>query len=254
MNQVGVFPVPWALAKPAFGEGGGELYVYSGYPSSELDSLPVEFFSHQLMALDVSNDNEVLAFTAEFGIPLHPSRYAHTSNFEAGGYIWETTDEARYNAIQQAKAMTDDVSHHSDGWGFMVASLPEVRFSLEDLKSEVSLLFEFVRGESERWSGSCVNIASTSRFMTHSGARTFPSNSLTNAICNQIQDVLADNETEWKICACDGCDRIFKRFQPRGKNSCKTSKKPPRSIYCCRKCQDRQAQRNRKATLANIAR
>ena len=67
---------------------------------------------------------------------------------------------------------------------------------------------------------------------------------LTSAICNQIIACLAD-KTPWRICECEGCNRVFKRKQA------KTSSPNCDSKYCCDPCMERQKKRNQRKSAKN---
>ncbi len=67
---------------------------------------------------------------------------------------------------------------------------------------------------------------------------------LTSAICNQLIECLAD-KTPWRICECEGCNRVFKRKQTKSSNPNCDSK------YCCDPCMERQKKRNQREAAKN---
>lgn len=240
MNGVKPFRVGWPLACDELAEYDGDLYVHNSRSSGNMDSLPVEFFSHQLMNVDVSNDASVLSFVTSYGIPKHPSRYG-----PGGNIVWSHFDDIEREKKKTDSAFWETIDLYDGCWE--IVTFEEVKLSIDDLQSAIREMFRCIRGEVEDWGlANVINSGATNPVVVHSGLLTFPDYSLTNAICNQVIETISD-ETEWKICNCEGCGRIFKHHQPEDGFSAKTGKNPSRSLYCCRKCQNRQGQRNRRA-------
>lgn len=239
MNEIRLFRVGWPVADGRYTTYKGHCYATNS-TGSFLDTLPVEFFSHQLMEVDVSDDENLLSFVSTYGIPRHPSRY------RIGGMPWS---ETRYDDIEVAKGRTDSAAYaflddDDDRYGWFSTSIEEVKFTIEDIQSDIRNMFKCLSGEVESyWSGKYINAGTAYPYVAHTGQRTFPDHSLTNAICNQVVNTIAD-EALWKLCACDGCGRLYKRHQPKTGISSKTGKNPSRSKYCSIKCQNRQGVRN----------
>lgn len=245
MREIGLFRIGWPLAENELVVHEGSQFVVNGKGSS-LDKLPVEFFSHQLMELDVSNTDKLLSFVSAYGIPRHPSRYG------IGGM---PLNGERFDDVQSAKEKTDLVQYviHdvNDQPYWFSTSLEEVRLSLEDLQTDIQDMFNWMqRNDESYWSGRFINTGTAYPYTVHTGKRTFPDFSLTNAICNQVVETISDDAL-WKTCECEGCERPFKHHQPKKGTSAKTGKNPSRSKYCCIKCQNRQGARNKREAAKN---
>ena len=279
LNQIRLraFRIGWPLAD-------GELHFLRGEPCvatcSEVgnrDTLPIEFFSHQLLDLDTSSDEGLLEFVTEYGIPRHPTRLFPACGTHYRGSF--ANPDEQYARLTEAKVISDEAMFGLEGivlseseskWTddrgeehitivrcmkdfWFGTSLEEVRFTLFDLQYEVRKMFDCLLGKTDSWNGACINAGASNVYAVHTGFRQFPDYSLTQGICNQVIESIAD-DIPWKACACEGCDRLFKHQQPREGCSNKTEKAPSRSKYCSVKCQNRQGQRNRRAAAKNRTR
>lgn len=236
MNDIRVFNIGWHLSD-------GKIYDVDGYrllhEGGQRDTLPVEFFSHQLMELDCENEGEVMQFMTEYGMPKWPSR------FGLGGF----GPQPAYDAME-----ISDNYHAYDLTGnfeLVYCSYDEAVWSFKALQGSIKNMFDYLACRVDDWSlASLINAGASNSIAAHTGYRQFPDNNLTNAICNQVLETLA-SDLPWETCACDGCGRMFKRFQPGNTRVPKTERKPTKSKYCCKACQDRQGQRNRRAAARN---
>lgn len=246
------------------------------------NDLPFEFFSHQLMSVDPLDNDSILAFAEEYGIMQHPRRF--DSDFAArnvtarptrfgidscgcecfvleciSGELAASEFSRQYNPAKDGfTAQMDNIDSISAAldraiWAgvpsgrFYRTSLMEMRLAIADLQCSVSQLFDCLSGKRNDWPyAELVNAGSDNAQCVLSKHDLPVLGSLTNEICNQIIESVAD-ERPWKTCACEGCGRLFKRHQ--GKRKPKTEKNPSDSVYCCKACQDRQGQRNRQARL-----
>lgn len=268
-NQIRAFRIGWPLADGKIRFLNEAPILATRRSAGNRDSLPVEFFSHQLLELDTASDESILEFTTEYGIPRHPSRLSplcgthYRGNFSGPDEQYEkladakqATDESLFKF--EDKVLSESKSKWTDSNGeehqviaseteslWFETSLEEVRFTLFDLQYEVKTLFDFLSGSIKYWNGSCINGGASNKYAVHAGVRQFPDYSLTQGICNQIIETIAE-DTPWKVCACEGCGRLFKRQQSREDNPPKTNKLPSRSKYCSIACQNRQGQRNRR--------
>ncbi|ACV23652.1 Uncharacterised protein [Slackia heliotrinireducens] len=62
--------IRWAVGEVGHARGSG----YYLMPCGNMDSLPVEFWNHQLLAVDPQNPADVARFIGEWGVPYHPIR------------------------------------------------------------------------------------------------------------------------------------------------------------------------------------
>lgn len=273
-DPIKAFRIGWPLAD-------GELHFLRGNPcvatcsdSGNRDSLPIEFFSHQLLDLDTSSDEALLEFVTEYGIPRHPTRLFPVCGTHYRGSFADSDEQ--HARLTEAKEISDEamfglggivLSESEDKWTddfgeehitvtrlmkdfWFGTSLEEVRFTLFDLQHEVKEMFDCLLGKIDSWRGNCINAGASNIYAVHTGFRQYPDYSLTQGICNQIIETIAD-DIPWRACSCEGCDRLYKRQQPRGGYLTKTAKNPSRSKYCSIKCQNRQGQRNRRSAAKN---
>lgn len=268
--KINSFRIGWPLADREPLEYNGVLYVVQRdnwneenlfsedkAPSSR-DWLPVEFFSHQFMEFDPHDQESMMTLVSTFGVPLHPRR------FGIGGGVYLRGD-SEYGRLRKAMSDTDKMRFSpveesrvglSEYWQTVnmirfVASFEEVSFAVESLQNDISAMFDFLDGRANSWSANVINAGASNAFTIGTGVCAFPDFSLTNAICNQVIETAVSKEP-WKKCACEGCGRWFKRFQPRNISNTGISK-PSLSKYCCKRCQDKQGQANkRKAAKSRI--
>lgn len=259
MNNVNAFRIGWKLGYPELIDVDGVLCI--GYGSGSRCDLPVEFFSHQFMNLNPLNTDDLLQFAELYGPMQHPRRFGICVPFngfseqiidsyepELDGFSIDTYDpDAMHDALASSLAISAKIGPKWDEPYYLGVTLFEMRTAVIDLQYAIDSLFEYLHGDQDIWHGyETINAGACNDLAVNDGVRTFPDNNLTNAICNQIIATIAD-EHPWKTCACEGCERLFKRYQ--GKKAPKTSKNPSDAIYCCKACQDRQGQRNRRNRL-----
>lgn len=231
--------------------------------------LPVEFFNHELMAVDPDSEPSVYEFVKEWGFPYAPSRNPATAPIthedwelenhfkevckETGELTWEV-HEIREDAARAAGELDENEST-SDDYGDSVISFAEASLTIRTLQDVVKSIWAHFR-EGERIDFTAVNrgschpyVAQQHMFIRTVGGwddnRSLASFGLfTSAICNQIIETIADN-TPWRDCACEGCEVIFKRKQAG-------SLAPySESIYCCKRCEERQKKRNQRKAARN---
>lgn len=243
-SKIFSIPLEWAVAKPeTVSHCGDQFLTYGGKRSS----LPVEFFSHEFMEVDPWDARAVVDFAAEFGVMVHPGR----DEFGYGVREDDTRSYRAYGAIEKSRKARRTFHERRYELGHFFVSLEEMSLAIEAMQYEVRSLFSYLRGDSDYWPGWYVNAASCNGLHVCSDqdeARWMMANpTLTSALSNQIIDFIA-SETPMKECACEGCGRIFKQYHSTASERMpKTSKNPPRSVYCCKKCRDRQTKRNQRA-------
>lgn len=246
-KKLTAFPVGWHLAENNTYKLNDDLYVTTC--GNYRDSLPVEFFSHQMMELDISNDNELVSFMSRYGILNHPSRFGLGANFSSF---------LSFDDLESAKRKTDSAmftESHANGISYVVVSLDEARAAAYDLQHDIDFMFKYIRGDIDIWNARYINAGAAAQYRISQHERVFPDCSLTNAVCNQVIDFIKDDTRD--IRECPRCHRLFKRFQPKetGANN-KTNRKPSRSKYCSKTCQDAasQAAKRKRDKMANPAR
>lgn len=277
MKSLNTYRKAWHLAERNIIEQSGVPYIcYALDDARTLDDLPYEFFSHQFMEVNPSSNDDVLDLAANFGIMEHPGRLGkaliggcesfggvsadYYSYLEFGttkfaklytpitdGFDVDADDiDALHTALFEAIGLSYNILY-KDEIEFVGTTFMEMRLAIADLQCAIAQLFEFLRGERDDWPlAYLVNSGASNPSYIALEKSPFETMSLTSAICNQIIDTIED-EHPWKQCQCDGCDRMFKKFQGRIKP--KTDKNPSDAIYCCKACQDRQGQRNRRERL-----
>lgn len=224
--------------------------AYLKYSDKTLTELPVEFFSHQLMDLDTESDDAIANFCKRYGIPLHPYRYTE--------YWYADAD------IKPAIEATNRL-------GMGAVSCEEIRLAVYALQESLKTMFAYIREEANTYNlnpivaASCNPVASLQYPDTpisfspneaggDSSSHVFWNSrldgcSLTNAICNQVIDTIADDRHEWRECACEGCNRVFKVKQSN--RPVASGKHPSNSVYCSTTCENRQGQRNKRKAAKN---
>lgn len=270
--------ISWCLANPVLYEHSGGLWITQGMQT--IDTLPVEFFSHQFLEVDPFSIDSVLEFACTWGIMTHPSRtpghfisakglenelnkrelriskenycsFVHGSSSNEFDFY-----KSFINAVDLSKSkendriakdatpayiLKDSKAPCADKIGQQV-SLIEMQASICDLQHEIKEMLSYIAGLIDTWSGTNINNGSCNPlFVKPEPIHPIAVRSLTNAICNQIIETIAD-DAPWKLCSCDGCGRYFKRHQ-RNKPA-KTEKTPSDAKYCCSTCAERQKKRN----------
>lgn len=229
---------------------GIEVVAYKGAVGTNADSLPTEFFNHQLLDYDPMQEESVHDFLSAWGLLFSPSR-EHESCFEC----W---DESFYKADANAKKFTAQVEERYRSIG--IVSLSEASLALRALQRIGNDMMALLRDEAtsldviDRLTSVLeaasihplelnASIAGISAEMhTRAGLRS--RGLLVSAICNQIIDAI-DDPAKWRECACDGCTRIFKRKQSKFPRHDSDSK------YCCDKCMEIQKKRNQRKSAKN---
>lgn len=207
----------------------------------KLDTLPTEFFSHQLLDVDLYSEESLFDFLCKWGFPYSPARNDELccGNF---GSLFFTSREGILE--------TEEILKRGSTQRICISS-KEAISTLRVFQAIVAMMFDALEGDSAPLLDmSPVNAASCNPSYLVS----YPSISvslpqmtdlrhrgmLTCAIANQIIETICD-PLPWKKCACDGCGVMFKRKQSgRGNPDSK-------SIYCSTKCEQRQCKRNQRA-------
>lgn len=260
-KSIHVVPVGWHLARPEIVTIDGDEFV--GFDSATRYSLPTEFFNHQLKELDPEDTDALLRFMVEYGIPRHPwrgtgyrpSKHApwlppNHPEFKVERALDLSDSQAQYGS----RTITLEENGEEFDWEVAdellrvgLTSLDEVRFTISLIKTEVSLIFSYMRGEIEEDSplmGSMIYdrfpsvINDGLSMATHwklsiDGVPDIHRDMMTFAICEQILEFIS-SDLQYRECE---CETIFKRFQPRSGYG--SRKAPSRSRFCCEKCRDR---------------
>lgn len=232
-----------------FYDTNGIIFRDEERPWGKLNSLPTEFYAHQLLEVDTGNRASVHGFVRSWGLPFSPLRYSEccvcpSSELEERGRMGiERTNELG--------------SRYSVAYAERIISFEEAAATIDLLQAVTYQLFAVILAEVE---GRCfekgfcsdpINAVSCNGLLLESMPSStctrpgyVPLGSLTSAIANQMIEVINDH-AEWKICACDGCGKPFKHKQTERKNP------DSKSIYCCQKCAERQRKRNQREAAKN---
>lgn len=259
-TQVCATPFAWVAGKV---EGDDQGFVL--WPERRVSSLPVEFWNHQLTGFALDDSSALADFVSAWGIPYHPFRnlsYLSDDMRKSSG-IEETEEQAR---IYIPMPHPDEVGA---GYFFTSYSSPRLSFiSVKELRRSIEVLRlcvnALVRGKDF---GSPALVADVLRAVNSAscnperlslcnfadsvmwdkqGETLEARGLLTSAICNQLVSAFADG-AEWKVCACEGCGRVFKRKQPESM----ATRPDSDSKYCCTRCKNRQAKRNQREAAKN---
>ena len=231
--------------------------------------LPTEFFNHELMDVDVNSEPSIFAFVSKWGLPYSPSRNPATTPItekdkqldklfkaacrETSNLAWAVhiirEDEARQ------KGELEEGAKSSIDYGDSVISFSEASLTITTLQSVVRSIWGHFRN-GEKIDFTAINRGSCHPYIVRKHAfvqyvagwndyRSLSSFGLfTSAICNQIIETIADN-TQWRECACEGCEVIFKRKQAGSLSPYSES------VYCCKRCEERQKKRNQRKAGQN---
>ena len=260
IRNISASPISWAVGETKATKIGLVLFA-----KKKCCSLPVEFWNHQLREVDVRNKKELIDFVEKWGIPYHPVRnkpFLTEDQKEFNG-ISETEHHApAFIPYPHEEEILYDCHITSKGSPFLsFISWAELESSIEALQLLVSTLVycETAIPALITAANNMINYAScnpaclttwqlSDAVVWNKGGISLSSRGLlTSAICNQIIGSFADDTAEWRTCACEGCERKFKRKQPEN-----LSVRPDRdSIYCCKKCKDRQSKRNQREAAKN---
>lgn len=222
--------------------------------------LPTEFFNHQLLMRETQNEretpmnpyntNHLIDFVAAWGFPFAPVRDAVAPmmlSLEEGSRkeqdflkilddygIGET--EALATAMKEREPIRACIISEREA-SFAIGQLQQLVLEMHSSVKEGAPLPKIARLIIPFSSANPVQINENSGFDTSR-------DSLTNAIVNQIVNALADEETPWRECLCEGCNIVFKNKQSAARTTDNDS------YYCCDRHMERQKQRNkRKAKL-----
>lgn len=211
----------------------------------KLDNLPTEFFSHQLLDVDLRNEESLFDFLCKWGFPYSPAR----NDEVCCGNFGDLFIASREGILETEEILKKGTNRR------ICISRKEAASTLCVFQTIVELMFHALGGESAPLLDMApVNAASCNPFHLVS----YPSISvsypqktdlrhrglLTCAIANQIIETIRD-PLPWRKCACDGCRVLFKRKQSGRANP------DSKSIYCSTKCEQRQCKRNQRAAAKN---
>lgn len=213
--------------------------VTSDVEQMRADRLPVEFFNHQLMECDAADPDALASFVSAWGLPFHPSRF--DPEYKAG---------KAWPAIRETEALKDQEpnSRSTSGGAWLAITAAEARATVELLQGVVLQIREYVRGAADDIPDlGAVNAGACSLWRAvYLGQidkeNAYSTRGLTNAICNQIMEAIADTQTPWVECK-SGCGAVFKQKQPA--DPAKHPRKRP-SEFCSEKCKNRQGQRDKR--------
>lgn len=235
-----------------------EVFIFD-YVHKELkikDSIPTEFFNHQLLEVNTNDKAQLLEFVKKWGLPLSPLRIDYFCLTENCDYVLNGDSGVKEKASaivrKTRKAIKESDGNNEVSHAFRrCISLNEVRLTIELLQETSKAVIKSVLSKEpleERYlrvinAGSCNEYVIVNR-----GTRTseqFAKLDLTNAICNQLVATIADTRADWKMCACGGCGRIFKRKQSENKTHDRDS------MYCSVKCKNREKKRKQRESAKN---
>ena len=211
----------------------------------KLDTLPTEFFSHQLSDVDLCSEESLFNFLCKWGFPYSPARN-DKSCLENYGSISSESLEGIHE--------TEEILKEGSVLRICI-SRKEAVSTIRAFQTIVEMMFDSLKGGKDiPMDMGPINAASCNPFYligwpSHSEhslkmTRLADRGMLTCAIANQIIATISD-PLPWKKCRCDGCKVMFKRKQSgRGNPDSK-------SIYCSTKCEQRQCKRNQRAAAKN---
>lgn len=209
---------------------------FGDYPF--LNSLPQEFYLHELMDIDPTSDKAVEMFSRKWGMPYHPARWCNASLTGGCGY-----DLGLINSFIAETEKTASIESYDS-----YLSIREASEALSFLQRLVNCFDAFLAGKTPQvkdffmlWSiqqtAACgddvfLNGASYSEMFRQAWGG-IPNFTITNAIANQII-ATAKDATPYRRCA--WCGRSFKYRRSSTTKPAKTPRKQSSSIYCCQKC------------------
>lgn len=213
--------------------------------------LPIEFFNHDLMEVDASDDGSVAGFARAWGLPFHPARFG----------FWPSI--VKFREVADAMRETDAIAEAHSGaeWETLYLSMSEARLSISHLQSAVADLRRLVKGDAwddDREYVTLFNCANRDEralavpvpiefgpikhemFLDHGAwielddwgfqRATY---TLTNAICAQVVETVA-NPAPWQVC--EYCGKPFKLQRDYSPRKAKTDRKQTQRKYCCNRC------------------
>lgn len=231
-------------------------------PRGIMHDLPIEFWNHELLDVNPKNKKECIEFVEAWGIPYHPYRNSVNLPLSLRKKLGiAATDKMQFAFTPQPKPeqIRNEIFYIEDTSPYMpYISFQELENSLLMLRTIVMQTVYGMGGFGFQKDILILNSAAcnsyelqnlgheTGLFMDYEGYGLRARGLLTSAICNQLIQSFAD-DAEWRVCACEDCERVFKRRRPS-----KPSVRPDRdSKYCCVTCKNRQSQRNKRAAAKN---
>jgi hypothetical protein len=239
---------------------------------TQISELPINFFSTELLEVDVANEKSLVSFMEKWGLPFSAYRFfpdPDDSPFENHGrkaHDISARISIRNTSLLQkhGEERYKETSRYTDL--FIGISKSEAITTLETMQNGVKGLFKALDGSADcREHGTekpfCrynsdgehlfldyFNYGASNKYsialldedgLFDSACGIEPSDrGLTSAICNQIIETIHDKRG-WVRCKAEGCGRWFK--SKRG-----TSAPRSNSEYCSVKCANRQIKRNQR--------
>lgn len=235
-----------------------ELGKSSGFRYMNYSEMPAEVWNHQLMAVDVDSESSIEEYLIKFGFPFSPARNSPDSLYFFDNLFRERCLKAigRTQVIQDndcpslfpmrstPEAADLDPAITLEEAATTIEAFQIVVRNLEDVIKLNADLFRFDSFINAGASNPFVSVLGGAVYIDRRDNMPLPScGMLSSAICNQIIEALRD-PVPWKLCACEGCGKAFKRKQ---------GAKNPSSVseYCCVACEQRQRKRNQRAAAKN---
>lgn len=220
----------------------GKVHVNGCTPGlHELDSLPENFVTHELLDLDTTSSSELLKFSEEWGLLYSPVRF-----------MLSDCQKKRWTDDLEAIAFTDATGYEP------YLSLREIRVTAESLQRAVRNLVDdqMGRNNGDSWGRSYINAGSVNpcSLYTPDGDTTiYQHRCLTNAICNQTLALLESDDYPFNVCPV--CGHVYKRMR-HDRRKPKTSKLSPNaprycSDTCSNRARDKRKRENRKRREAS---
>ncbi|WP_294441237.1 hypothetical protein [uncultured Slackia sp.] len=231
-------------------------------PREARASLPVEFWNHELLETDEKDASSLIAFMRNWGVPYLPVRECMMFASDRQKEAVAKTEKHRLSftpAPKRGKTNGDGIHIESGTSGtIFYVSADEAEQSVLWLKLAVLNLVYGANGAPDHKAAEIISRAacpsrvlrigrySDSLLVDACGTGLASCGLLTAAICSQLIESFAD-DAEWRICACEGCGRVFKRKRPDDG----ATRPHGDSKYCCTVCKDRQTKRNQRAAARN---
>lgn len=216
----------------AFAMGDSEVYGSN--------TLPTEFFNHQIMKVNLRSEESIRLFLEEWGFPFSPIR-----NNPHCLSVFGTLSEKHHAAIIDTDAL--GASQYGGGLNRPI-SLNEARFTLWTFQHMTKSLWRSVSTARAFEYGRFIDAGARPEKLLSgeswgSGDRCLAAcGGLTSAICNQVLSSIMDEERPWRSCAVDDCPVLYKR-----KQAGRIVNTPSReSKFCCKECANRQTQANKR--------
>lgn len=248
-------PVAWPVSVWECVRGDDDSVV--GYRMNPLnvryiDSLPDEFFNHQIADLDTDDEEAVRSFVSEWGFPFSPQRIESELAFSL--FLNDGKNDAAENAIAQTDSLlvrsfdlpigefpsAQETTYPGEAF---VISVDEIRSTVNMIKKTRCLMFDYIKNPSNDNSFAFMDFLLASvqyplgfLYRGEPCGATYSSLSergfLTQAIANQMVETIND-EAPWH--ACVKCGKLFKRKQNIARKV--STKKQAYTAYCSIFCQ-----------------